>query len=199
MENNLKYRDEVIFANETLPYQVMAISKRYAIVTRKIDKKEDEGLIRREVNNGDYDTFEEAFEANKNNTVYYLIDFVAETRAPNDRVFNPYNYDSLESINQCVTDLEAETVRLSERNSCKLEIKTIVPSGVLEKSSLNSSNVKKLFYFPLKRILEVAFKIGFYQYTNVPNEIWEQLCNAESIGSFIAKNLKGKFDTIKLK
>lgn len=47
-------------------------------------------------------------------------------------------------------------------------------------------------------VLEVQFKGGSrYRYKDVPITVWELFKNSESKGSFLAKEIKGKFECIK--
>ena len=56
----------------------------------------------------------------------------------------------------------------------------------------NSSQVISTLYRPGRGILEVCFKGGGeYYYFDVPISVWKQAEEAESIGSFLHKNVKG--------
>jgi hypothetical protein len=60
--------------------------------------------------------------------------------------------------------------------------------------TIGSSNVESIGYDEATQILRVRFlKGGFYEYKNVPPMEYEQLRNAPSVGSYIAKNVKGKY------
>lgn len=58
-----------------------------------------------------------------------------------------------------------------------------------------SGNVVATRYNTEKRILEIDFKGNkTYEYFEVPDTLWIALSKVESIGSFIAKEIKGKFN-----
>lgn len=64
----------------------------------------------------------------------------------------------------------------------------------MKRMSVTSSTIKSIGYNPLKEILEVEFVKGtIYVYYNVPSEIYVELCEAESIGSYFMKNIAKKF------
>jgi len=41
--------------------------------------------------------------------------------------------------------------------------------------------------------LEIEFNNGIYQYYDVPEDIFQELINASSIGSFIHQNIKNNY------
>ena len=62
-----------------------------------------------------------------------------------------------------------------------------------------SSNIDAISYDTDEEKLLVTFKGGSsYEYFNVPQDVFDQLETAESKGSFMAKNIKGKFEYKKL-
>lgn len=49
-----------------------------------------------------------------------------------------------------------------------------------------------------KDVLRVEFSYGaVYDYINVPKEVYEELLNAESIGAYLNRQIKEKYQTIK--
>lgn len=113
---------KVYFTNEKLPYKVMAVSGRYAVVSRPLNRREDAELLHRQVKSGAYCTFKEAFEHNKQSPVYSLIDFEENIKAPDNLVFNAYDYSKEEQCRKVIEHLENGIVRLSNRDRCKLEV-----------------------------------------------------------------------------
>ena len=113
---------KVYFNNENLPYNVMAVSERYAVVSRKLDKKEDSELLELEVTRGAYSSKESAFNVHKGNPVYSLLDFQANEKAPDNWVFEMIDYFDKEDCQQCITLLEKGEVELSRRNVVELSI-----------------------------------------------------------------------------
>ena len=78
----------------------------------------------------------------------------------------------------------------------------------IEKYNKKSSNISEegVAYDAKKQQLFVSFKgfgktpkISRYRYDGVPAEVWEELKQAESLGSFINKHIvKGDYDFVKL-
>ena len=57
-----------------------------------------------------------------------------------------------------------------------------------------SSNVEKIGYDPGSQTLRVRFLNGsMYDYKNVPMMEFEQLQNAQSVGSYLNRNIKGNY------
>lgn len=67
---------------------------------------------------------------------------------------------------------------------------------VLEKFHPESSQVTRTKFIPELNILEVEFKSNgkVYHYDGFEYDTWKLLLNAESIGSFINKEVKGKYN-----
>lgn len=65
--------------------------------------------------------------------------------------------------------------------------------------NINSSIISTVGYDYQSCILEIKFKRGAtYHYTNVPSFVVCQLLFSESVGSFFMRNIKDKYQTIKL-
>ncbi len=63
---------------------------------------------------------------------------------------------------------------------------------------VQSTNMAKAGYSEAHKILHVEFQNGSaYRYTDVPPHIYDQLLSSRSKGSFIAKDVKGKFKCLK--
>jgi len=59
---------------------------------------------------------------------------------------------------------------------------------------VNSSQISEIGYSPALRLLRVQFKNkSIYEYNDVPNEIYEALENAVSVGKFFSANIKGVY------
>lgn len=64
----------------------------------------------------------------------------------------------------------------------------------MERQSVVSSNVSSIGYNAGDSILEVEFNNGaIYQYFDVPQHIHEEIIVADSIGGYLAKNVKGHY------
>ena len=121
---------KVYFNNENLPYNVMAVSERYAVVSRKLDKKEDKELLEFEVKRGAFNTVENAFNSHKGNPVYSLLDFQENEKAPDNWVFGMIDYFEVEDCKNCIKMLESGEVELSRRNVVELSIDWVRTNGI---------------------------------------------------------------------
>jgi hypothetical protein len=113
---------KVYFTNEKLPYRVMAVSERYAVVSRSLNRREDAELLHHQVRMGAYCTFTESFEHNKQSPVYSLIDFEENIKAPDNLVFGIYDYSKESDCKKVIKDLESGELQLSHRNRCELSV-----------------------------------------------------------------------------
>jgi hypothetical protein len=65
----------------------------------------------------------------------------------------------------------------------------------MERAPVRSSNVYSVGYDPARRILEVEFQDGsVYQYYGVPRDVYLDLVNAPSVGSFLARFIKDEYN-----
>lgn len=63
-----------------------------------------------------------------------------------------------------------------------------------------SSNIRSVGYDPTSSILEVEFNSGsIYQYLDVPESEYEGLINAASKGRYLNRNIKGRYEDIKVR
>lgn len=65
----------------------------------------------------------------------------------------------------------------------------------MNRTPVKSSNVKSIGYDMAAQELEVEFNSGVYVYSGVPAQVYGELMAAESIGKYIAANIKGKFES----
>ncbi len=69
----------------------------------------------------------------------------------------------------------------------------------MEHRSLESSFLKSAAYDPGLLLLEVKFKNGkTYRYADVPEELFNQLCAADSCGKYLNSEIKGKFTVVQV-
>lgn len=62
-----------------------------------------------------------------------------------------------------------------------------------------SKMIQKIKYLTDRKVLQVMFNNGaIYAYGDVPEKVADSAFNAISIGSFVAKEIKGVYDFIKL-
>ena len=60
----------------------------------------------------------------------------------------------------------------------------------MERQEVDSSNIDAIGYDEVTETLEIEFRIGVYQYKNVPEYMYNDLMNADSIGRFFHENIK---------
>jgi hypothetical protein len=113
---------KVYFTNEKLPYNIKAVSKRYAVVSRKLNRIEDAKLLHFQVEMGAYFTFTEAFNDNKDAPVYSLIDFKENMRSPDNLVFGVFDYFNEHDCQKAIKYLETGKMELSKRNKSELSV-----------------------------------------------------------------------------
>lgn len=69
----------------------------------------------------------------------------------------------------------------------------------METKEFISSQVKKASYSKESQVLVVTFNNDKdYQYSDVPEEKWEEMKVAESVGKFLNSQIKGKYPYIPL-
>ena len=70
----------------------------------------------------------------------------------------------------------------------------------MSKIEVKSTSLKSIEYFLEIQMLEVEFVKGsVYDYFDVPQEIYDALINAESVGSFFSKNISKSYVYKKMK
>lgn len=64
----------------------------------------------------------------------------------------------------------------------------------MERKALRSSNLNSVGYEPETETLEVEFSSGaVYQYTRVPQSVYDSLCKAASPGALFADQVKSRY------
>ncbi len=64
----------------------------------------------------------------------------------------------------------------------------------MERITVSSSNIRSIGYDASSSTLEVEFKSGsIYQYMGVPQNEYDSLMNAASIGRHLNSNIKGRY------
>ncbi|KKM75635.1 hypothetical protein LCGC14_1388250 [marine sediment metagenome] len=64
----------------------------------------------------------------------------------------------------------------------------------MQRKQVKSSNIVSIGYDETKKVLEIEFNNGVYQYIKVPVEIFKGLMSAESHGKYFYLNIKGKYE-----
>jgi len=60
----------------------------------------------------------------------------------------------------------------------------------VKRKPVNSSNIISIGYDAAKKILEIEFKNGIYQYFEVPPKVYQKLMESKSHGKFFYSNIK---------
>ena len=68
----------------------------------------------------------------------------------------------------------------------------------MTRTAVTSSNLRSVGYDPASRTLEIEFKNGVYQYSDVPLEIYEALMAAASLGGYFIQNIKDAYPASKI-
>jgi len=69
----------------------------------------------------------------------------------------------------------------------------------MERKSVESSNLASIGYDAENEILEVEFKHGgVYQYFDVPENVYDELMNADSHGVYFSANIRNDYEYEKL-
>ena len=68
----------------------------------------------------------------------------------------------------------------------------------MERVSVQSSNLSSIGYDKGNEILEIEFNHGgIYQYSNVPQRVYNNLMNADSHGVYFSANIRDMYPTKK--
>lgn len=68
----------------------------------------------------------------------------------------------------------------------------------IERTTVQSTNVKSIGYDPASATLEVEFASGVYRYFDVPASVAEDFLNSSSKGRYFAIAIKGRFSSHKV-
>ena len=94
-----------------------------------------------------------------------------------------------------------DLTKMNDISRIKQNLKLIQRPELWE--SVTSSNIiaiTSIAEYPLSKVsdLYVKFKSGTYCYCEVPNNIIEEFKKAESLGKYLAQNIKDKYSTFKI-
>lgn len=69
----------------------------------------------------------------------------------------------------------------------------------MKRQSVESSNIASIGYDAENEILEIEFNHGgVYQYIDVPENVYEELMNADSHGRYFVHNIKDDYEFQKM-
>lgn len=119
---NLVKNQEIFFLNENIPMKIRAINEKYAVCTRKFDIVEDWNMAAHRVEMGSFNSIEDALNSYKDDYVYTIINFEEKIKGPHNMVFNLYDFEKDEDMEEILKDLESEEIEISTRNRADLYI-----------------------------------------------------------------------------
>lgn len=68
-----------------------------------------------------------------------------------------------------------------------------------QQSTVESTTIKSALYNFITGSLKITFSSGtMYEYSNVPSEIYDDFCKAESQGKFLNEKIKGTYNYSKI-
>lgn len=68
-----------------------------------------------------------------------------------------------------------------------------------QQSIVESTTIKSVLYNFITESLKITFSSGaMYEYSNVPSEIYDDFCKAESQGKFLNEKIKGTYNYSKI-
>lgn len=68
----------------------------------------------------------------------------------------------------------------------------------IERTAVNSSNIRSIGYDPDEKVMHVEFPGGVYVYEGVDPEVHEALISAPSIGSYFSRYIRTNFEARRL-
>jgi hypothetical protein len=76
---------------------------------------------------------------------------------------------------------------------------SLIVLHIMKRQYVNSTSIRSIGYDESAKTLEVKFIDGdVYQYFKVPEKIYHELLTADSIGAYLNKEIKGKFEYRKI-
>lgn len=121
-----------------------------------------------------------------------------------DERYRPNSEDPPVSENwhksRCVEDYERVSASWRSQNplwtKCRVDREPVTDNGepLMDRTPVDSTNVSSIGYEAETETLEVEFSNGMcYQYSNVPQIVYDQLMETPSKGQFINANVKNSF------
>jgi hypothetical protein len=70
----------------------------------------------------------------------------------------------------------------------------------MERVNVISGNINSVGYEESSNTLEIEFKSGsIYQYSNIPQEVYNELLQASSIGRYFIRNIRDTYRSYKIR
>ena len=121
IKNKFTLGTKVYFYGEPLPFYVKALSYRYVIAVRRLNKRADAELLKRKVRMSAYCSFEEAYQANIDSPIYTILDLEKGIRGGSNMVFDPISYFDTKDCKKAIKALESGRMSIS-RNRKEIQI-----------------------------------------------------------------------------
>lgn len=125
-QSEIKAKGVIYFKEENLPYKIVGFNGRFAICTRRLNRRHDADMLKQRVEMQAYLSFTNAYNDLKNEPIYSIVDFDNAQRGPHNLVFNPYDFKEEYCIKNCLRDLKSGKTELSGRYTIQLNISKIV-------------------------------------------------------------------------
>lgn len=94
---------------------------------------------------------------------------------------------------------EPEIVETYTEAKGNIKQRKIAAKEEIEMLPVKSNNIKLAGYDKKSKQLRVQFTNGgLYQYTDVPQEVYNEMINAESAGVYFSKNIRNSYTSINL-
>lgn len=119
---DLKVKQTIFFDNEVAGFQIRALNDRFAVCTRELHIDHDSDILQCRVDMNAYTSIEEAYRAMRLYPIYTCIDFEEEIKAAHNIIFNPYDFDTEEGVQELLEDLQTGDTELTQRNRIDLHI-----------------------------------------------------------------------------
>ncbi len=76
----------------------------------------------------------------------------------------------------------------------------LADENIVETRNVKSSNIAKASFDGNTRTMQIEFTTGgVYAYDDVPHEVYNEMCEAESVGRYFQANVRGRFKYRKLR
>jgi len=121
----MQRKDTVFFSEDKLPYKVIAANERYAVLTRKLNKRQDADLLHFEVTRGASRSFMEAYNSLKDDPVYTIVDNEQNIRGTENLIFG-LGFHTEEKCQQAIERLATGETEISHRNRIALSVTKII-------------------------------------------------------------------------
>ena len=121
-KEDLKAKQTIFFDNEVAGFEIRAINERFAICVRELHIDHDRDLLQFRVDMNAYSSIDEAYVAMRTCPIYTCLDFAEEIKAAHNLIFNPYDFETAEGVNELLEDLQSGDTELTQRNRIDLHI-----------------------------------------------------------------------------